>query len=358
MSTFSRPALATLVARAIADIEGELPGADARVRRSNLNVLAKVSGGSAHGQYGYIDNYAKMVLVLDAKDEVLDRHARIWVPPGRKSADYAVGYIAIVGTPGATLEAGSLYKRADGRIYITDAEVTLTGTSAEVAVTAVEPGQAGNADAGVTLNLDSPVDGINAAATVTVAKLTGGTDREDDDDLLDRILERIQETPHGGAKHDYANWAKEVPGVTRAWAYPLEMGDGTMTVRFVRDDDADLIPDAAEVAAVQAHIETVCPALGELFVVAPIPDALVFQIRATPATLAVKAAIEASLRDVLQREAEPEGGDGEGEVLLTHLREAISLAAGETDHVLAYPTADMTPAVGHMVTFGGITWLP
>lgn len=358
MSAFSRPTLADLLGRAIADIESELPGSDARVRRSNLNVLARVNAGSSHGMYGYIDNFAKMVLPDEAEDEVLDRHAMIWVPPGRKAASYATGYITVSGTIGATLEARTVFKRSDGMSYETDSEVTLVGTSIDVAITATVSGQAGNADAGVALNIDSPVDGINASATVTALKLTGGADRENDEDLFGRILERIQETPHGGARADYVKWAKEIPGVTRAWCYPLEMGDGTITVRFVRDDDASLIPDAAEVAAVQAYIETEHPAVGELFVVAPIPDAVTFQIKAVPATVAVKASIEASLRDLLMREAEPEGGDGEGKVLLSHLREAISLAAGETDHLLAYPTADLTPSLGHMVTFGGITWLP
>jgi hypothetical protein len=38
---FETPDLRTLITRAEADIEGELPGATARLRRSNLNVLAR-----------------------------------------------------------------------------------------------------------------------------------------------------------------------------------------------------------------------------------------------------------------------------------------------------------------------------
>jgi uncharacterized phage protein gp47/JayE len=78
-----------------------------------------------------------------------------------------------------------------------------------------------------------------------------GSDEESTDELRARLLARLQNPPHGGNATDYEAWAKEVSGVTRAWSYPLELGAGTVTVRFVRDDDASPIPDAGEVAAVQ-----------------------------------------------------------------------------------------------------------
>lgn len=52
---FNRPTLPQLIQRNITDIESRLPGRDARLRRSNLNVLAKVHAGAAHGLYGALD---------------------------------------------------------------------------------------------------------------------------------------------------------------------------------------------------------------------------------------------------------------------------------------------------------------
>lgn len=353
---FSRPDLPTLIERAIADIESRLPGADARLRRSNLNVLARVHAGAVHGLYGYLDWIAKQILVDTAEAEILERHAIIWLPSGRTPALYAVGQVVASGAEGTVIPAGTLFKRADGTTYSSETESIIAGGQALVTVVADVAGQQGNATAGTALNPDSPIAGINAAVTVTVGALTGGADIEDDDALRARVLARIQQTPHGGARHDYITWAKEVPGVTRAWCYPLEMGDGTVTLRFVRDNDASLIPDAAEVAVLQAYIQDRAPVGMHLFVVAPIAAPIAFSIQSTPATAAVKAAIEASLRDLIIREAEPEGGNGEGKVLLTHIREAISLAAGEIDHVLVSPSADVAPALGQMATFGSITW--
>ena len=65
--------------------------------------------------------------------------------------------------------------------------------------------------------------------------LAAGSDAETDESLRARVLRRIQKPPQGGAGYDYVAWALEVPGVTRAWVYPAEMGLGTVTVRFVRD---------------------------------------------------------------------------------------------------------------------------
>lgn len=354
---FSRPALPVLIDRAEADIESRMPGADARLRRSNLNVLARVHAGAIHGLYGNLEWLARQVLPDTAEAEYLERHAAIWLPSGRLPAAAALGQVLVTGTTGAVVPVDTVFKRADGVTYYSAIEATLVAGQALVDIVAEEAGQGGNAAASTALNLDSPIAGVNAPATVTAGALTGGADIEDDDSLRARVIARIQQTPHGGARHDYVTWALEVPGVTRAWCYPQEMGDGTVTVRFVRDDDAVAIPDAGEVAAVQAYIEVLAPVGMELFVVAPVALPTAFQVSLMPATASVKAAVEASLRDLLLREAEPEGGDGNGVILLSHIREAISLAAGETDHALVAPVADVTPTVGQMATFGSITWV-
>ena len=354
--SFSRPTLPTLIERAIADIESKLTGADARLRRSNLNVLARVHSGAAHSMYGDIDWIAKQILPDEADDDILDRHAKIWLTSGRVAASYAAGPVTIKGTNGSTIEVQTVFKRADGATFTSQDEATIVNGTATVTVVADEAGQDGNTDSGTSLTLDSPIEGVEATATVASDGLTSGADVEDDDSLRTRVLERIKNPPMGGSAADYVAWAKEVSGVTRAWCFPGEMGDGTVTVRFVRDDDSTLIPEASEVAIVQAYIDVLRPVSGHLYVVAPVAAPTAFVISAVPATTAVKAAIEASLRDLLLREAEPEGGSGEGTILHTHIREAISLAAGETDHRLISPTADITLSVGQMATFGSITW--
>lgn len=347
---FNRPTLTDLIERAITDIETRLPGVDARLRRSNLNVLARVHGGAVHGLYGYLDFIARQVMVDTAESAFLERWAGVW-GVARKAAAKAVGDVTFTGTNGAVIPAGTVLVRSDAAEFVTDDEVTISTGTATAAVTAVAAGAAGNTEENAGLTLASPISGVNSSATVAEGGLTAGTDAESDELLRERLLARIQQPPHGGADFDYVTWAKEVAGVTRAWVYPLELGPGTVTVRFVRDDDDSIIPDAGEVTAVQDYIDARRPVTADVTVVAPVAVPLDFTIELTPDTAAVRAAVEAELLDLLRREAEPGGT-----ILISHLREAISVAAGETDHVLTLPAADVTHDTGEIAVMGEITW--
>ncbi|MGH9349377.1 MAG: baseplate J/gp47 family protein, partial [Vicinamibacterales bacterium] len=167
-----------------------------------------------------------------------------------------------------------------------------------------------------------------------------------------RLLDRMRQPPHGGAAADYAMWAKDVAGVTRAWVYPLELGAGTVTVRFVRDDDAGgIIPDAGEVAAVQTYINERRPVTAAVTVVAPVAVPLAFTIEITPDTSAIRAAVQAELEDLLERDAEPGGT-----ILLSQIKVAIGAAAGVDDFVVTVPAGNVAHSTGQIATMGTITW--
>lgn len=343
--SFARPALTVLIDRAIADMEARLPGADVRLATSNLNVLAHLSAGAAHGLYGYLDWIARQILPDTSEAEILARQATIW-GIGRKPAAAASGSVSFSGV--GTVPAGTLLQRSDGWQYQTTAEAVLP---AAASVLAVGLGSAGNAAAGSALALVSPLAGITAA-TVATGGLTGAADIETDDALRARLLARIQQPPQGGCAYDYVAWALAVPGVSRAWVYPQELGLGTVTVRFMRGLDASPIPDAAAVAEVQAHLEALRPVAVQVTVVAPVAVALDFVITGlNPGTTAVKVAVLAELQDVITREAVPGGT-----LLVSHLRAAISAAAGETDYVLTSPSANVTHSTGQIATLGAVTW--
>ena len=133
---FTRPALTTLIDRAEADIETRLPGADARLRRSNLNVLARVHSGAAHGLYGYLDWISRQVIYDTAEAEILERWASIWGIT-RKPAAPAVGAVSLTGTNGTTVMAGTVLVRSDADEYTADAEVVV---AAGVAVAVIRTG--------------------------------------------------------------------------------------------------------------------------------------------------------------------------------------------------------------------------
>jgi len=346
---FSRPTLSDLIVRAFADIQSRLPGTDATLRRSNLNVLSRVHSAAIHGLYGFISWLASQIIYDTAEAEYLERWAGIW-KVYRIPASFATGSVTLTGTNGVTIPALTELQRADGVLYTVDADVVIAAGTAVVAVTAVETGQVGNAVAGYALMLTTPIGGVTATATAGV--LSGGSDAELDDSLRARFIARIQQPPHGGAKHDYEAWALEVAGVTRAWVYPQELGPGSVTVRFVRDNDASPIPDAGEVVTVQSYIDNLRPVTASVTVAAPIAAPLNYSIAVVPNTAAVKAAVTAELADLISRESIPGGT-----LLLSHQRAAISAAAGETNYTMTAPVADVMNATGYMTTLGVITWL-
>jgi len=345
---FSRPALNDLISRAINDILARLPGSDATLRRSNLNVLARVHAGAVHGLYGFVDWIAKQVIYDTAEAEYLERWATIW-GINRLPAAYATGTVAFAGANGVVIPAGTGVQRADGALFVTDADATIALGTATAAVTASAAGAAGNTVAGTELILPTLVAGVDS--TVIAAEISGGADAETDTALRARFLLRIRQPPHGGAAHDYEAWALEVPGVTRAWVFPEELGLGTVTVRFVRDNDVSIFPDAGEVATVQAYIDARRPVTARVSVAAPVAAPLNFTLSVIPNTLAVKAAVEAELADLISREAVPGGT-----LYLSHIRASISAAAGENNYTLTSPSADVTSTAGQLTTLGAVTW--
>lgn len=348
--SFSRPTLSELITRVRADVQSRLT-AD-QMRRSDAEVYSRIIAAASHELHGHLAFISDQVLYDTAEAEFLERWASIWLSTPRKPAVVASGNVSFTGVNGAVIPASTLLVRADGAEFYTLADATISAGVATAVVNASVAGQAGNTLVGTVLAMASPVAGVGSDALVSAGGLTQGADIEDDISLRARLVSRIQQPPQGGAAHDYVTWALEVPGVTRAWVYPKELGTGTVTVRFVRDDDVILIPDAAEVLAVQTYIDNLRPVTADLTVVAPAPVSLNFTIAVTPNTLAVKAAVEAELRDLLTREASPGAT-----ILLSHIREAISIAAGESNYTMTVPSADITHTTGQMAVMGVLTWL-
>lgn len=349
---FARPTLTELINRVITDISSRVTGVDSAVlRRSLLGVVGQSEAGAVHLLYGYLDWIAKQTIIDTSTGEYLRRWAAIWkVIP--KTAGFAGGQVAFPGAATSTVLAGTIVQRQDGVQYKALTDSVFSGGSLSFPVLALEAGAAGNFGTGLPIFLLSPVAGVQSTGATTT-KLEGGVDVESDERLLARLLARIQEPPHGGAKSDYDQWALEVSGVTRAWVYPLQMGAGTVTVLFVCDELPDIIPTPAKVAEVQAYIDapTRKPVTAEVFVAAPIADPLNMDIKLSPNTTAVQNAVRAEIADLIDRDAEPGGL-----ILISRLREAVSLAAGEDNNRIDAPTADITHATGHMAIPGTFTF--
>ncbi|QLI80783.1 baseplate J/gp47 family protein [Chitinibacter fontanus] len=346
---FSRATLEQINQRIANDILARLDLDE--IRRSDIAVIGKVQAAVEHGLNGYLEWIARQLLPDTCDEDRLVSSS--WLNRGLvpTAASFAVGSLTVTGQLGVVIPAGTVWQRVDGQQYASNAEVAITSVPQAVAVTAKVAGLAANATAGTGVVLVSPVIGVQSAALVAAGGLANGSDAEKIDSFRARVVSAWGQTAHGGADFDYVAWAKAVPGVTRVWVKPNWSGLGTVGVFFVRDGDAPIFPDPAEIAAVQSAIDLVRPVTAAVSVLSPVAKAVNFNIQLTPATAEVKAAVQASLAALFLRDAAPGAT-----VLISRIREAISQATGESDHVLNAPTANITTQPGEMATLGSFTW--
>jgi uncharacterized phage protein gp47/JayE len=353
---FDRPTLTALITRVRGDFRGRLGIAGALVRRAMADVLANVWAGAVHMLNGHLSWLALQLFADTAEREYLLRYAANYgITP--IPATFASGTVGATGTDTSVIPVDTVLVRDDGVTYVVTVEATITGGVASVSIEAVEAGADGNLDTGETLTFESPIAGVDSDTTVESPGIAGGVDEEDTEGTRARLLLRLREPPTGGSDQDYEGWALEVAGVTRAWVYPHESGLGTVTVRFVRDDEDPIFPDAGEVTAVQDYLDSQRPVTAEVTAAAPTQLDVDFTIELTPDTSTVRDAVEAELVDLLFRVAEPGDVDGRGTVKLSQIQVAIGVATGVEDFIVTVPAADVVPDIGELAVLGTITWV-
>lgn len=352
---FDRPTLPEIAERVASDFKSRLSLVSAPLRRSVVLVMSRVVAGAAHMLHGHLEYLSKQLFPDTSDDEYLVRQAGLYNIT-KTAATFATGTVSVTSDVGAgPIPADAILRRTDGAEYTVDAEVLVdVGGNFDVAVTAVEAGEDGNADSGVVLTFESPIGGVDSAATVTAQGLTGGADEESTEALRTQLLQRLRNPPEGGAAADYEAWALEVDGVTRVWVYPLADGAGTVTVRFMRDNDfGSPFPSVGEVSTLQDYLDTKRPVTAEVTVLAPVEKTWAFTISLSPDTSAGRAAVEAELEDLFRTDGEPGGT-----IPIEDVRTAIGVGArsqGAT-YTLTTPSADLTHAAGELPTVGTITW--
>lgn len=348
---YKKQKLSDIISRVQGDIESRLPGADSKLARSNLNVISISFSGALKSLYDFVEYHAKQIHVSSADSEHLSAHATTWGVE-RKAASFATGIATFNAVNGSVLPAETIIQRSDGLEYVVTQNATASNDTLNVHLRSVEAGLNGNAVASVKLGLISPIVGIESNGSVNQNGISGGTEEESDESLRSRVIERIQTPPNGGASADYITWAKEIAGVTDAWVYPGRRGVGTVDLAFImKNNQNSILPTNSDIQNVQNHIDTVRPVTADVDVISLNSVALDLDIRLTPDNANVRAAVELEIKDYLYRNAEP------GKTLyISQIREAISLAVGESNHELLNPTSDVTHTQLQIPVFGNLTW--
>lgn len=355
---FARASLSELITRVKGDLRGRLEINNQLLRRAMADVLGTVWAGAVHTVYGFVDWASRQLFAGTADSDVMLRRAALYgiVPV---AATFATGNVTITGTNGSMVLAGEILRLDAATTYEVTTGGTISAGTATLVVTAVLAGAAGNLPETTELTFESPVAGVNSTATVATGGLTGGTDAQGPDVVLERYLLRLRQPPEGGADQDYVAWTLAASGAsaTRAWTYPNENGLGTVVVRFVNDNGTPTIfPTGGQVTAAQTALDAERPITAVVTAAAPTNLSVAFTIALTPSNADTQAAVTAQLTDLMARVAEPGDGAGRGTVLLSAIRTAIGISAGVTDYTLTVPSADVVPAVGQLATVGTITW--
>ena len=362
--SFDRPTLKELKDRIAGDFEGQtyedkdgLTVVIAKLlRRSFIKILTIVWAGVSHSLHAFINWASRQIIPRTSDTENLEEHAR---PFGitRNPASAAGGFYVFTGVDTTIITAGTVLVRADEIQFTTTDDVTIgafTPGEVQAIIVASTAGEVGNTDEGTKLTLFSPIPDVDAEGTVDTGGLTDGLPEENDENLLIRLEERIQEPPHGGALFDYIFFAKQVSGVTRVFPFGQLFGPGTVGVTFVTDDDDPIIPNPAKVQEVQDKIDEPqnAPVTANVTVFAPTELAVDFEIVLNPNTAEVQQAVNDELDQLFKQEGVPDTT-----IFRSHYNEAISRAQGEIDHTINLPVGNTVATEFDLPVKGTVTFV-
>ena len=156
------------------------------------------------------------------------------------------------GVDSTIIPAGTQYVSDNQVVYITQADAAVASGIAVLSLLALTSGEIGNLANGSTLNIVKPIANIDGVATITSTTIEG-EDAESRENYRERVIERYQKRPQGGALIDYIIWAKEIAGITRTFVE--RPTPSFVNVYPVQDNDpGGRIPSPAKLEEVRAYI--------------------------------------------------------------------------------------------------------
>lgn len=176
----------------------------------------------------------------------------------RRPAGYASGSVTVTGDPGTVIPDGAIFcteatDSTQALEYAADSMAIIPESgSVTVEVTAVEAGRESNTKKNTVVFALTSIKGLSTVNNPD--DITGGTDVESDEDLLERIEEENfrDGATFIGNDSDYIRWAKEVVGVGDCIVVPTWNGPGT--VKLIIVDSNGEPANARLIEAVYDHI--------------------------------------------------------------------------------------------------------
>lgn len=252
---FETPTVTEIRDRMIADVETEFSPAGPRLRKNLIRVLATVFSGAIYLLYKLALRIILNILPTTAQGEFLDDIGKSYGLTRTRGTTWTgtanlIRSVSVVQHNDPAI--GTTYRAADGNLYTViattnnqDATAAPPYGSVRVSLRSEITGAVATRVAGEILTGQIQIPGLPDKITILTTSVTG-SDEETDDEFRTRILDRVSGRPQGGSFNDYIAWAKEVSGVTRVWVYEYATTSPYIKIYFVRDNDDNRIPTAAQ----------------------------------------------------------------------------------------------------------------
>jgi len=232
---------------------------------------------------------------------------------------------------------------------------------AYVYITSDESGQVQNLDSGAQLDLTTLEAGVDQTGYVAVLGVLGGRDTETKASLLNRTVQSRANPVANFNVSAITLAALSIQGVTRVKVKRITPDIGDVTILFVRDGDANIIPSVSEAAEVKAAIVDIMPAnSSESDIHVPTVTAVETNydfLVISPSTVTMRAAIEANIKAFYQDEVDFETSISEDQYRAAII-DTIDPDTGEklSSFTLNNPTTDITVGDDSIGTPGDITF--
>jgi len=163
-----------------------------------------------------------------------------------------------------TLPSGTQLINSDnGVTYITIGAVNLNASTVQATIRASADqqggggsGAIGNLQVGDIVSFANPLANVSRNAEVDAQTVTGAN-AESTEAYRQRIVDKFQKRPQGGAYADYEGWGEEVVGIINVYPYTGDPGEVDLysEATVASSGSADGVPTAAQLTAVLNSVE-------------------------------------------------------------------------------------------------------
>ena len=242
--------------------------------RSFTRVLAKVLAGLLITLYKYSGFMFQQLFVSTATMQPTEvngviirpliewgRLVGIGDPTAATQAELTI--TITVNTQGGTLPTGTQLIGPNGVTYLTTAAISLNAATVQGTVRASGDqnngdgsGVQGNLENGIELQFTNAPGTVNRMAPVS-GTVTTAADEESEENYRQRVLNRFQQRPQGGAYADYSDWGLGVAGIIGIFPYTGLPGRINVYAEATEASSGspDGIPTAAQLQAVDDAIQ-------------------------------------------------------------------------------------------------------